>query len=246
MELKTKMNLKVNSEYEGLVPRPSAEQYAALKKSIYENGLLLNIEVLEDGTIVDGHTRFRICSELGLTVPDTKITILNFANEWETKAYVVNVNLERRHLSSFQLFELGMVKKKLYHEHGIEIMSQAGKMGRAKQLGVSSNELKPEVFHTDEQLAKDTGLSTATIKRATVVFEQASEAVKEQVRDGDMSISHAYGLVKPKPTAQRKYTIAQVEAAYKAVHTYLAQLQEFLDELEGKRRAELSPASPAV
>ena len=58
------MKLKVNKEYEDLVPRPNADDYQTLKDSIHESGIRNDLDVLDDGTILCGHGRFKIANEL--------------------------------------------------------------------------------------------------------------------------------------------------------------------------------------
>src|SRR4051794_36850621 len=51
--------------YQTLPPLP-AEVYAALKADIAANGILVPVDVDENGNVLDGHNRTRIAEELGI------------------------------------------------------------------------------------------------------------------------------------------------------------------------------------
>ena len=60
-------SLKINPEYQKLLPKLPQEEYEALKESIKSEGQHFPITVNEEGVILDGHHRFQICEELELT-----------------------------------------------------------------------------------------------------------------------------------------------------------------------------------
>jgi len=57
------MIININDNYKNLIDALSKEEFELLKKSILAEGCRDAICVLEDGTIIDGHNRFKICSE---------------------------------------------------------------------------------------------------------------------------------------------------------------------------------------
>ena len=58
--------LHLKEKYQVLPDMPS-EQFEALKADIAERGVLVPIDVDEQGHILDGHHRYRACVELGVT-----------------------------------------------------------------------------------------------------------------------------------------------------------------------------------
>lgn len=68
------MELTVNPEYERQVPKLTEQEYSELIQSMKDYGQLSPILVNEDGVVLDGHHRFRICQELGLE-PQYKVMI---------------------------------------------------------------------------------------------------------------------------------------------------------------------------
>jgi ParB-like chromosome segregation protein Spo0J len=67
--------------------------------SIKEFGQLQPIVVNEDGIVLDGHVRFRVCSELKIK---PKFVVVDLASEIEEQLYIIDVNLCRASYGDFQ------------------------------------------------------------------------------------------------------------------------------------------------
>ncbi len=124
------LQLKVSSKYEHLFPSPTEQEYKALKESIREEGRLLEpISCLKDGTIVDGHTRFKIIKELrneGLTIkPDYEIV-----TPADPRRYIWDENAMRRHLSVGQR---GMLAFDIFGSNALADEQLADKAGISKR-----------------------------------------------------------------------------------------------------------------
>ena len=89
-------------QYQPLPPL-SPEEYAALRDSIETYGVLVPVDVDENGSILDGHHRSRICGELGITPP---VTVHAGLTEDQKRDYALRVDLTRRHLTSAQKRDL--------------------------------------------------------------------------------------------------------------------------------------------
>lgn len=82
-----------------LLPPLTDEEYDALKASIASEGVRIAVEVDEDGNILDGHHRVKICEELGISYPTNVRTGMS---EVEKRSFARTVNTQRRHLSQAQ------------------------------------------------------------------------------------------------------------------------------------------------
>jgi ParB-like chromosome segregation protein Spo0J len=96
----------VSGERWQLLPDLSAEEFAALKASIAESGVLIPVTYdAETNEVVDGHQRLRAVAELrakGTVVPEPMKQLRHFGSDEERIAFVVSSNVQRRKLSSAQ------------------------------------------------------------------------------------------------------------------------------------------------
>lgn len=91
-----------------LMPTLSDEEYNALKADIAERGVLIPIELDEEGNVLDGHHRLRAWQELvetGLELPEYPRVIRGGMSEEQKRNHVRALNILRRHLSKEQLHE---------------------------------------------------------------------------------------------------------------------------------------------
>jgi len=95
--------LTVKDEYASLVPQISEEEYQTIIQSIKDNGQWVPIITNPQLIILDGHTRFRACKELGL---QPRIMIRKFEDPLLEKQFIIQINRDRRHLTPFQRIEL--------------------------------------------------------------------------------------------------------------------------------------------
>jgi ParB-like chromosome segregation protein Spo0J len=87
-----------------VMPPLTAEEYAALKASIAERGILVPVVLDQHGNIIDGHYRLQVAAELGITIYDRLITHVEDEDQARSLARVHN--LTRRHLSRAQRRQL--------------------------------------------------------------------------------------------------------------------------------------------
>jgi DNA adenine methylase len=102
------MTTNSNSKYQ-LMPAMTPAQYAELKDDIKRRGVLVPIEFDGEGNILDGHHRYQAFTELieeGADLPLYDKIVRRFSSEEEKVAYVVSLNVKRRHLNAEQRQEL--------------------------------------------------------------------------------------------------------------------------------------------
>jgi ParB-like chromosome segregation protein Spo0J len=184
------MSLRVNLEYEKLLPKMSDEEFTELKASIQTEGQHYPIVANENLEVLDGHHRFKACKELGIE-PDFEVR--KFENKLLEKKFVIEANLRRRHLNKFQLVELGVPLLEIEKALAKKRQATGGKMGRNMQLGLAPDDAKP-VFKSKATaaVAKKVGVSTRTFERGKKILEKASEDEKQKLREGKTSISKVY------------------------------------------------------
>jgi ParB-like chromosome segregation protein Spo0J len=202
--LRVKMvSLRLNPQYEKMLPTMTEEEFEQLKESIRTEGQHYPIIANENLEVLDGHHRFRACTELGLE-PDFEVK--TFENKLVEKKFVIESNLRRRHLNNFQLVELAVPLLEIEKALAKQRQSVGGKNGRNSQLGIEPEDalpLEPTLkAKAAEVVAKKAGVSTRTLERGKKILENATEEDKQALREGKTSISKVYREItppKPKP-----------------------------------------------
>jgi hypothetical protein len=110
----------------------------------------LPIIVNGDGIVLDGHHRFRACSELDI---EPRTEIKRFADLLDEKTFVVECNLKRRHLNEMQRAEMGYVPEDIEHEKAVKNQEATIPVGGEKgfQPVLTANEVNidPETGKKD-------------------------------------------------------------------------------------------------
>ncbi|HEV8404501.1 MAG TPA: ParB N-terminal domain-containing protein [Nitrososphaera sp.] len=170
----------ISSEYSNLVSKLSEDEFNGLKQSIKDNGQQIPIIINEVGVILDGHHRYKACQELGI-VPKT--AQMKFDSKVQERLFVIDANLVRRHLNTYQRGVLALRKKPILAELAKENMKQ----GRVSQ--------NKETLHVDDQLAREAGMSKGQLYKVEKIENEGSDRLKELVRKEQLSISEAYKLI---------------------------------------------------
>ena len=194
----TKIAIRINDEYKQLISQLSSEEYETLKKSIRESkGNVVPIIANQQGVILDGHNRFRICKELGI---DPRIEIKEFSSSIYEKEFVIIINLNRRHLNQFQISELGYKLE--------EIEKQKARFRQLKNLknveaiipsSLASIDANDETGKISKIIAKRIGQSPTMYERNKKIIEEGTGEQKYKLREEKESTNKVYNeIVKAK------------------------------------------------
>ncbi len=186
------LKLKINPEYLELVPRPDKIQLNMLKHSIMQDGQQVSIIANSEGVILDGHTRFNICNELGL-IP--KYTIKKFPSRKKEKEFVISANLNRRQLT---LFERGEILFSWWKSEKKKSQSQGGAAAwQLRRTGIESNTTtNGKKERLLQRFAKIIGSSASVCHQLTWLLIHAPEEYKIKLRREEITIAAAYVLLK--------------------------------------------------
>lgn len=199
---KTSTELKVTLEYEKIVPKMLPDEYESLKESIKTLGQLYPIIANPNLEILDGHSRFRICQELGLS---PKYETRSFTSVLEEREFIVTVNLMRRHLNDLDRAALAQELERIEGERAKprqEFTQLAGKSEngeprtKAEIGGVQMN--TTEKGKARDVAARRVGLSPTMYHRAKTIIDKGSDELKQAVREGKTSVSYAYKKIMSK------------------------------------------------
>lgn len=181
------------------------EHVAELGRDIATNGLLLPIETL-DGKIIDGRRRLRAC-ELADVKPK-----FHAIETSDPVAYVLSLNLHRRHLTETQRGMIGARAKKLYEAQAKERMHEGQKSGgRGHKKNLVEN-LPPSLAKANGRTvagkARDlageaVGVSGKTIEYGVTVLSKGVPELIAAVDADEIAISTAARAASLPPEEQK-------------------------------------------
>lgn len=180
--------IKINPAYKSMIPPLSAVEYEILEKSIIEEGCRDPI-TLWLGTIVDGHNRYEICTKHG--IPFKKVHMI-FENTSEAEDWIDANQLGRRNLSpdSFKLLlgrRYNRTKKDKNENLRNGVFDTNLPIHQIDGSGQNAgNAISDKSEKTAETLAKQHGVSKATVERAGKFSEEveANPDLQEAIKTG--------------------------------------------------------------
>lgn len=195
----TIMELRVGSEFESKIHPLTEDKYRLLEENILYEGAALMPLIVWNGTIVDGHNRYKILRE-NTDIPFT-VHEKNFDNRYEALSWICKNQLGRRNLTPIQ-------KRVLVGErYNAEKMSNGAHDGfRGNQytnLVVGQNSPVPSTRVTRHKIADESGVTEAFVKYAgqysdgISAAEEVAPGFRQEVLSG-----------KIKPTQQEMRTLA--------------------------------------
>lgn len=182
------VTLTVDDDFRSLIPPLTDDEYSRLERSIIAEGVRDPI-ITWQGTIVDGHNRYRICQEHGIAFKTAEIV---FGSKDAAKIWIIENQFARRNLNSYQKSVLALQLEPLYAAEAKKRMSDGGGSGE------SGRQKSDNPIRTDERLAQVAGVSRDTIRKVKVIEAEAAGgnetaiAARDAVRSGEKSIHAAY------------------------------------------------------
>ena len=171
-----------------LFPMLSDADLGELADDIGKHGLLHPLVVWErdDGTrvLVDGRNRLAALDLLGIEPDDEHITTREFSGEEAAIAFVVAVNMRRRHMTTTERAFIAAELSKL---------STPGRPETASRDAVSQ-----------DQAAKAMGVGRSTVQRAKKVTEQGTPALVDATKQGRVGLRTAAKATKLPPEQQKQ------------------------------------------
>ena len=157
------------------------ENIAELATDIRKNGQQVPIETF-GGRIIDGRRRWKACQLAGVKA-QIKAVLVD-----DPIAYVLSLNLHRRHLSTTQLAMVGARARELYDRQAKERQKSVGGVGKK---AVPVNLPEPVKGDARDQVGKVVGVSGKSIDYATKVLDKGSPKLVAAVDADLISVSTA-------------------------------------------------------
>jgi N6-adenosine-specific RNA methylase IME4 len=197
-------------EVANIFPLMTGAEYDALKADIAEHGLREPIWLHPDGSIIDGRNRHRACVELGIE-PNFE----TWNGNGSLVAFVVSLNLHRRHLDAGQRAMIGLrVKGEIAKEIAIEKADKGRAAIEKRWYGPNTEDTGGLLFEDSDrenigfvqmdktyiqdadrdarsEAATVMSVSSGTMARAEQVAKHAPE-LAAKVASGEMKLNAAY------------------------------------------------------
>lgn len=204
------VELKIDPEFEALIPPPTEDEFKQLRENILEVQEVYDPILTWNGVIVDGHNRWKIIQEH----PEVsfKVTEVIFFNRNEAILWIINNQLGRRNLNKADAIILAQKKNEVTAQAAKERQKQAGGDKKSEEYkenaSVKNDKTDFDPISTRKETAKLAGVSEGTVAQFEQVQKKKPELV-DSIRKGEMTIGGAYKAVKeeekakepPKPVA---------------------------------------------
>lgn len=228
-------------------PLMTGEEFAALVRDIQEHGQREPIVVHPDGRILDGRNRYRACREAGVEPQ----TVKWHGRVGSEAAYVVSLNLRRRHLSASQR---AMVADKLATLRPQDTLRQNASVSPIGEtmtqadaadllnVGKRSVERARDVRdHGVPELVQAVERDRVAVSTAAVIASVPAPQQREIVARGEAEIVKAAKAIQREKREQRK---AEQEHIRRAIPPDLPRISDRYRLIHGDmREADIEPGS---
>lgn len=163
------MNIVIDQEFKSLIPPLSTEERRHLEENLLRDGCRDPL-VVWNGTLIDGHNRHEICTRHGIIF---EVEEMHFDSREDAMDWMDKNQLGRRNLTP-DIFKV--ILGRIYNRTK-KTKAEAGEKG-----GASKGQNDTCLESTAEKLAKEHGVSAATVKRAGK-FAEAVEQVQQEAAE---------------------------------------------------------------
>lgn len=162
------------------------ENLAELAEDIRKNGQQVPIELF-GGKIIDGRRRYKACGIAGVQPKFRDVT------PTDPIAYVVSLNIHRRHLTVSQRAMVAGRVREIYDRDAKDRQAEAAKRGNKSRAGKDSPVVAnwPQPGTSRDAAGSTVGVGGRTVDRATKVLNNAVPEVIKAVDQGHMSVNAA-------------------------------------------------------
>ena len=176
--------LKINETLERVMPPLQELELKLLTESLLKEGCRDKL-VVWNGTIIDGHNRYRICREHNIPFSYKEE---EFDDEAAAKMWIISNQIGRRNLSAFVKCELVLPMEA---ELKAEAKKRQGQRNDLKNIVPSlTRSEKPK--NSRETLSNLAQVSHGTFDKAKQLINGADEETKTKLRNGEITINKAY------------------------------------------------------
>ena len=187
--MKALYELEKREIFENALPRPKEDERCYLSADLEEHGCL-NPIMTYHGVIIDGHTRYDICHEIGIPF---EVEEMEFEDDEAALLWILRNQLGRRNLTDFEKCELVLPFEEQLKK---EAKERQGQRNDLKNIPENLQECSGETF---DGLGNMAGVSGRNMRKAKWLHENADEDTLNRLRRNEVSIHRAYTDLKGAP-----------------------------------------------
>jgi hypothetical protein len=199
--------IKIDKEFQSLIPPLSQDEYKQLEANVISDGCR-DALVVWQGTLIDGHNRYRICTEhnIPFQTVEKKLDSREDVIQW-----IILNQFGRRNLSPGNRSILALRLEPIIR-------------GKAKDNQIKSGGAVPqksaEPVETRKEVAKIAGVSHDTIDKVKKIIDRGTPEQVERIKKGDKgnTVNAVYKEIqaqKPKEHKQPKASLKAIVAELK-------------------------------
>lgn len=175
--------LIIDKEFRDKIPPLTQEEFDQLRENIINDGEVYEPIVVWNGTIIDGHNRWKIIQEFP-NIP-FRIKEMSFSDKWEAFNWMYSKQLGRRNLTDEQRT---LLIGKMYQARKKAVGAQAGNQNAVKNNVSKMDTLisKPH-GRIGEQIAEELGIGNGTVLRADK-FAKGIDALSEVSKEAAVKV----------------------------------------------------------
>jgi transcriptional regulator with XRE-family HTH domain len=208
------LNITINEELRSFIDPLTANEYAALERSLLGEGCR-DALVLWGEVLIDGHNRYEICNRHQIEFRTVQNT--GFASLEDVMLWMIDNHLARRSVSDYQRGVLALRKKDIVAARIAQRASEPEAPASAE-----SKAPEPPPWNTREDVAKAARVSSNTISQIERIQKAATPQLVEAVRAGTISINAAANVA----SLPEEVQIAAVAGGRKQLQQAAKQVRE--------------------
>lgn len=180
-------DLKIDPDFQKLIPPMSPDEYKGLEENLIANGCE-DALVVWNGTIVDGHNRYKICHQhnIPFAVRDGA-----FESKDEATIYIIRRQFDRRNLDIRDRVKLVLTLEPL--------ITEKAKQRRTRKpidfVSMQACEQK-EDGRTNVKLAKIAGVGSSSVQQYRTVLREGTPEIKQKLDNKEIAIRAAFNETK--------------------------------------------------
>jgi site-specific DNA-methyltransferase (adenine-specific) len=185
-------NLKIDKEFEKLIPKLTDEEFFQLEENCKDHGIQDSIKIWSgENIIIDGHNRYKIAQKNNIQY---ETEYMSFDDRGQVIEWMLINQLGRRNLNNYDRSIIALKLEGLYKIKAKE------NQGKRTDLCQTSDKSYNHI-DTKKEIAEKAKVSHDTLNKVKHIEKKADKEIKNKLKNGEITVNKAYQDIKK---AERK------------------------------------------